>query len=169
MQEPQEKKLEGTSEEIITSVLDVRKKTGKSKTGKDFTIFTIKGETAEYSTFSETFAQTAKDAKEANKKVSIAFNTDQYGNKVENVVIYEGKKEPVEPPPDMKRVVTEKNRKDFFALARGSGKTDDEIKAYLLTLGIAHSADVPYAQYEAICEWAQTKEEPERQPGEDDK
>lgn len=95
MKEPGEKSKD--KEEIITSVLEIRKKIGKGKTGKDFTIFTIKGETAEYSTFSETFATLAKEAKEANKKINITFNTDQYGNKAENVVIYE------EPPEETER------------------------------------------------------------------
>lgn len=157
MKEPGEKKLED-----ITSVLEIRKKTGKGKTGKDFIIYTIKGEENEYSTFSETFAITAKEAKEAGKKVTITFNTDQYGNKAENVIIYE----PSEPMPDMKRVITEKNRKDFLAFAQEAGKTDNEIKAYLLTLGIEHSADVPYARFEEVCKWAQTKEQ-EREAGEE--
>lgn len=69
-------------------------------------------------------------------------------------------------PPDMKRVVTEGNRKHFFSLARGSGKTDDEIKKHLLGLQIEHSADIPYVQYESLCVWAANKEtNKESQPG----
>ena len=78
------------------------------------------------------------------------------------------KKEPPEPSPEaMKKVITEPQRKRFYAIAKGSGKADDEIKAYLLSLGIEHSAAIPYDKYEEVIVWAQTKEEPERQPGED--
>ena len=76
------------------------------------------------------------------------------------------KKEPPEPPPNMKRVITVGNQKHFFSVARVSGKTDDVIKAYLLSLGIEHSADIPYARFEEVCKWAQTKE-PEREAGEE--
>ncbi len=78
------------------------------------------------------------------------------------------KNEPPEPSPAAyKRVITEPQRKRFYAIGKGAGKSDDEMKAYLLTLGIEHSADIPYARYEEVIAWAQTKED-EQQPGEGD-
>jgi len=83
----------------------------------------------------------------------------------------QGKKEPSESysPEAMKKVITEPQRKRFYAIGKGAGKTDDEMKAYLLSLGIEHSASIPYDRYEEVITWAQTKEELERKPGEDDK
>ncbi len=91
--------------------------------------------------------------------------TDINGEQKTNMQEPQAKKEPPEPTPDMKRVITESQRKRFFAIAKGSGKTDDEMKAYLLSLGIEHSASVPFDRYEEICSWALIKEE--RQPGEE--
>lgn len=65
---------------------DVTQKGGKNKdTGKPWTKYIIKdGETA-YNTFSETFATTAKEAKDAGRKVKVTFNVGQYGNDIELV------------------------------------------------------------------------------------
>ena len=68
------------------TVSDVRKKTGKKKDGKEYIIYIIKTPDGEYSTFSETFAKTAKEALEAGRQVNIFFVTDQYGNKLESIV-----------------------------------------------------------------------------------
>ena len=74
------------------------------------------------------------------------------------------KKEPPEPTPDMKRVITESQRKRWYAIGKGAGKSDDEMKEHLLSLGIEHSSAIPYARYEEVIVWAQTKEqERERQ------
>ena len=68
----------------------------------------------------------------------------------------------------MKKVITEPQRKRFWAIAKGSGKTEDYIKGYLLKQGfVSSAADIPYDQYDEAIAWAQTKEEPERKPGED--
>jgi len=71
---------------ITCAVVDIRKKDGKSKAGKAYTVYTIKTADAEYGTFSETIAKTAKEAKEAGRSVCIGFTTDQYGNKIETLV-----------------------------------------------------------------------------------
>ncbi len=80
------------------------------------------------------------------------------------------KKEPSESysPEAMKKVITEPQRKRFYAIGKGAGKSDEEMKAYLLTLGIEHSAAIPYDRYEEVCKWAEGKEEKtERTPGEE--
>lgn len=55
-------------------------------------------------------------------------------------------------------VISEPQRKRFFAIWKASGKTADEVKAYLVkTIGTEHSASIPKASYEAICKWAEDK------------
>lgn len=62
--------------------------------------------------------------------------------------------------------ITDAQRKRFYAIAKGSGYSDDEIKAYMKeTLGIETSNDIPANRYDEACKWAGTKRE--RQPGED--
>ena len=71
-------------------------------------------------------------------------------------------------PEAMKKVITEPQRKRFWGIAKESGKTEDYIKEYLLKQGFVNSgANIPYGRYDEVVAWAQTKEEPERQPGED--
>lgn len=65
---------------------DVRQSSGKNKsTGKPWTKYAIKDSEAAYNTFSESFATTAKEAKEAGRMVKIKFKTGQYGNDIESV------------------------------------------------------------------------------------
>lgn len=47
--------------------------------------------------------------------------------------------------------------KRYFAIAKGAGKTDEEIKGYLSTLGITRSTEMPVEKYEAACAWAALK------------
>lgn len=51
-------------------------------------------------------------------------------------------------------VITDNQGKRLFAIARGAGWKDDEIKAYLVTAGVASGsvADIPRARYEAIID-----------------
>lgn len=63
---------------------DVRKATGE-KNGKPWTKFTIKDGETDYGTFSETFAKTAKEAKEAGRKIKVTFKKGKFGNDIENV------------------------------------------------------------------------------------
>ena len=61
--------------------------------------------------------------------------------------------------------ISEAQAKRFFAIAKGAGKTDADIKAYLKeTLSIEHTADILKDKYDAVCKWAETKAE-ERDPG----
>jgi len=70
-------------------------------------------------------------------------------------------------PEAMKKVITEPQRKRFWGIAKESGKTEDYIKEYLLKQGFVNSgANIPYGRYDEVVAWAQTKEKPERQPGE---
>lgn len=72
---------------VTIGVSDVRKKDVKSKTGKAYTIYMIKNGEKEYSTFDEKLARIAKDAKEAGAQVQISYKTDQFGNKIEDLMI----------------------------------------------------------------------------------
>jgi hypothetical protein len=47
--------------------------------------------------------------------------------------------------------------KRFFAIAKGAAKTDDEIKAYLSSIGVAKTIEMPIEKYDAACEWAGKK------------
>ena len=70
---------------------DVRQSSGKNKqTQKPWTKFAIKDGEAVYNTFSETFASTAKEAKEAGRIIKVTFKVSQYGNDIENVVFDDG-------------------------------------------------------------------------------
>jgi len=81
------------SEEAITTtvnVTDVRKKEGKSKSGKDFTKYTIKGDDGnDYGTFSETIAKMAKEGKEGAIPVVITYKPSQFGNDIETLKLKE--------------------------------------------------------------------------------
>jgi phage recombination protein Bet len=62
--------------------------------------------------------------------------------------------------------ISEAQAKRFFAIAKGAGKTDVEIKAHLKeVLNIEHTADIPKDKYDAIVKWGETKVE--RQPGDE--
>lgn len=77
---------------INTSVTDVRKKEGTNKkTNKPYTMFIIKEMNGgEFSTFSETFAKLAKEAKESGRPVTITYKEGQYGKDLENIKFNDG-------------------------------------------------------------------------------
>ncbi|MFA5323952.1 MAG: hypothetical protein WC373_14870 [Smithella sp.] len=58
--------------------------------------------------------------------------------------------------------ISEAQKKRFYAIAKNTGYSDDEIKAHLLTLGIEHTADILKSQYDELCAWAEGKN---REPG----
>jgi hypothetical protein len=73
----------------------------------------------------------------------------------------ETKKEPIQEPQakttDGK--ISDPQKKRFYAKAKATGKSDDEIKAYLAaTFKIEHTSDIPRDQYDAACEWADMRE-----------
>lgn len=78
-----------------------------------------------------------------------------------------GKKSEAKTTDDNK--ISDAQRKRLYAIYKGAGKTDDEVKEYLfMNYDIEHSKDIPRDKYEEICKWAETtEEERERQPGED--
>jgi hypothetical protein len=75
------------AENVVTvKILSVASKSDKTKDGKPYTVFTIFDENdAKYGTFSETFADLARSAKESGELVNITFTVGQYGNKITNL------------------------------------------------------------------------------------
>jgi hypothetical protein len=56
-----------------------------------------------------------------------------------------------------KPVITDNQRKRFYAIAKTSGKSDDAIHAYCESMGFKHSADITKDVYEDMCKWAEAK------------
>lgn len=49
--------------------------------------------------------------------------------------------------------ISDKQAKRFYAIAKGSGKTDQHIKEFLLSAnGSAHSIDIPWKKYDHFCQ-----------------
>jgi hypothetical protein len=61
--------------------------------------------------------------------------------------------------------ISEAQSKRLYAIAKGSGKSDDQVKAKLKEYGYESSLDILKEKYDEICAWAQTKAQ--REPGED--
>jgi hypothetical protein len=80
-------------QKVISRISDVRKQTGKTKAGKDFTKFIINNGNAEYSTFSESNAKIAKEAKDSDLWAEIHYKQTQYGNDLTAICL-------VDPPPE---------------------------------------------------------------------
>lgn len=81
-------------------------------------------------------------------------------------------KPPVRPPqrkdtpaPQAGDKISDAQRKRLYAIAKETGYSDDEIKSYLLSRGIEHTADIKKDEYDELCEWA--KGELIREPGEE--
>jgi hypothetical protein len=55
--------------------------------------------------------------------------------------------------------ISEAQRKRFYAIAKGAGKTDDEILAYVVEMGFPHTTDITKDKYEEVVKWAETKQE----------
>lgn len=76
--------------------------------------------------------------------------------------------DPQPPPAECgPRIITEPQRKRFYALAKGAGRTDQEIKSLVYTMtGQEHSSKIPAQIYDEICAMAQKKtaEKPAEQP-----
>jgi hypothetical protein len=57
-----------------------------------------------------------------------------------------------------KTAISDAQRKRLYAIYKGSGKTDEQMKEYLnTTFGIVSSKEITKENYEAICKWAETK------------
>lgn len=71
---------------VETFITDIRvQKTKKDGTLMKSPLYKISAEGTEYKTFSETIAKTAKEAKDAARKVKITFVTGKYGNDAEAI------------------------------------------------------------------------------------
>jgi hypothetical protein len=67
-----------------------------------------------------------------------------------------------DPPPaaagDGPRKISDAQRKRFYAIWKGAGKTEEQVKAYLADqLGTESSADITVDVYDAACTWAAAK------------
>jgi phage recombination protein Bet len=58
------------------------------------------------------------------------------------------------PPKDTLKI-SDAQRKRFYAIAKGTGFNDDEIKAQLARYGIKHTADILKSEYNEMVEWAE--------------
>jgi len=77
-----------SAETVTVGISDVRLKSG-TKNGKAWTQYTIKNGNAEYTTFSKTFAEKAKQARDAGLQCEITFTTNQYGKNLEAIRVIE--------------------------------------------------------------------------------
>lgn len=68
-------------------------------------------------------------------------------------------REPVKPPtPRAAGVISDGQRKRFYAIWKGAGKEPDAVKSYLRELiGTDDSSQIPSDKYEAACAWAESK------------
>lgn len=80
-----------------------------------------------------------------------------------------GQKAPLQEPGkkngDATDKISEAQRKRFFAIAKGAGKSEDDIGVYLGSIGFAHTGDITKDKYDAACEWAAKPKE--REPGQE--
>ena len=90
LQEPGKKKPTEAEQDITVILSDVASKGGKKKDGTDYTIYTLTDESGvKYATFSDTFADLARTAKEAGAAVKITFTVGTYGPKITNLTVEE--------------------------------------------------------------------------------
>jgi hypothetical protein len=88
----------------------------------------------------------------------------------EQIAKVEYKSKPKEQPKENGQVpsgevISEAQRKRLFAIYRGAGKNDEQMKVYLYGMyHIDSTKDILKKDYEAICKWAETKD---RQPGDE--
>jgi hypothetical protein len=77
-------------EQVVSVMIkNVESKAGE-KNGKAYTIFTIfDTQDTKYGTFSDTFADLARSAKETGAMVNISYTEGQYGNKISDLTIVE--------------------------------------------------------------------------------
>lgn len=62
-------------------------------------------------------------------------------------------KEPIVPPTNTLKI-SDAQRKRVYAIAKGTGFSDDEIKGHLKGMGIEHTADILRSDYDSLCVWA---------------
>lgn len=59
-------------------------------------------------------------------------------------------------PPSLK--ISQAQARRFYAIAKESGKSETETRAYMKSIGIDRSVDMPVDLYEEACEWAAKKD-----------
>jgi hypothetical protein len=66
---------------------------------------------------------------------------------------------PEEKSPDKSgKAISDAQRKRLYAIYKGAGKTDEQVKNHLFdTYGITTSKEITKENYEAICKWAEMK------------
>lgn len=65
-----------------------------------------------------------------------------------------------------KSKISDAQRKRFYAMAKGAGKSDEEIGKYLKSvIGSMSTNDITKDKYEEVCKWAETKADDKREPG----
>jgi len=84
--QPQSKsaQAEGETQTINFIPVEVTQKSGTNAKGK-WTKYFIKGPDAEYSTFSESFAKAASDARTENNLICVTYKVTKFGNDIETV------------------------------------------------------------------------------------
>lgn len=75
-----------------------------------------------------------------------------------NVPVVKIEEQPTSPTQTSKTISFPQGKR-FFAIAKGAGKSDDEIKAYLASISVAKTIEMPVEKYDAACEWAGKKSE----------
>jgi hypothetical protein len=58
--------------------------------------------------------------------------------------------------PSSVRLISLPQAKRFFAISKTAGKSDDEMKAYLESIGVSRTTEMPSEKYDAACDWAAT-------------
>lgn len=58
--------------------------------------------------------------------------------------------------PSSVRLISLPQAKRFIAISKTAGKSDDEIKGYLVAIGVTRTTEIPSDKYDAACDWAAT-------------
>ncbi len=81
-------------------------------------------------------------------------------NVSEEAPLQEPKKKAGRPKGSKNNTISEPQRKRFFAIWKGAGKTEEQVKAYLKeTFGSESSKDITKEGYKVACEWCEKVEE----------
>lgn len=127
--------------------------------------------------FYNTCEKMAKKRALVDATLTVTAASDIFTQDIEELVdngVMKPKPEPAKPPvqapqkkadtPADTNKISDAQKKRFYAIAKQTGYSDDEIKAKLATMGIEHTADILKSQYDDLCKWAEAKD---RQPGEE--
>jgi hypothetical protein len=143
-------------------------------------VIAVRGEQVEHENpadYYNTVLKMAKKRAHVDAILTATAASDIFTQDVEDMpeVIPGAKKEPEQKPPlqvpgkkpeqtDPSKI-SEAQRKRFYAIAKGTGYSDEQIKSHLKEAGIEHTADIPKDQYGSLCGWAQGGAPEEREAG----